>query len=205
MEPIHILLVGDDPLARMGLAMLLGGQPDCVVIGQVASSILTDEFSDLDNLPDVVVWDVGWAAADGLPAWEAIPVPVVALVADEGQTAVLWSAGVRALLRREMDLDRLWTAVQAAVHGLIVLDPELSAGLITAVSPITLPTDDLTPREREVLQHLAKGLTNKAIAQRLAVSEHTIKFHVNALMGKLGAQSRTEAVVLATRQGLIVL
>jgi len=77
--------------------------------------------------------------------------------------------------------------------------------LITAVSPLTLPIEDLTPRELEVLQHLAEGLTNKAIAQRLAVSEHTIKFHVNALMSKLGAQSRTEAVVLATRQGLITL
>ena len=65
--------------------------------------------------------------------------------------------------------------------------------------------DDLTPREKEVLQLVAEGLTNKAIAQQLAISEHTVKFHVNAIMGKMNAQSRTEAVVRATRLGLISL
>lgn len=204
METLQILLVADDPLARMGLAMLLSTQTG-VVVGQADTSFFTDDLSELDVQPDVVVWDVGWAAPESLPVWEDLSAPVVALVADEGQTAVIWSSGVRVLLRREMDPDRLWVAIQAALHGLIVLDAELSEGLITAVSPLALPTEDLTPRELEVLQHLAKGLTNKAIAQRLAVSEHTIKFHVNALMSKLGAQSRTEAVVLATRQGLIVL
>jgi DNA-binding NarL/FixJ family response regulator len=67
------------------------------------------------------------------------------------------------------------------------------------------PDEPLTPREMEVLQRLAEGLTNKAIAQELGISEHTIKFHVNAIMGKLHAQSRTEAVVRATRLGLILL
>jgi len=205
MEPLRILLVADDPLARMGLAMLLSTQAGGVVVGQVNTLFFVDDVAELDVRPDVVVWDVGQAAPEMLPVWEEPGVPVVALAADEEQTAVIWSAGVRVLLRRELDLDRLWAAIQAAVHGLIVLDAELSGGLITAVSPLTLPIEDLTPRELEVLQHLAEGLTNKAIAQRLAVSEHTIKFHVNALMSKLGAQSRTEAVVLATRQGLITL
>lgn len=206
MDTLRILLVADDPLARLGLAMLLAAQAaELEVIAQVDASFLAEEWADLDSQPDVVLWDVGWAAPEALPVLADWPVPVVALLADEGQTAVIWASGVRALLRRELDPDRLLAAIQAAVHGLIVLDPELSGGVVTAVSPITLPNEDLTPRELEVLQHLAKGLTNKAIAQQLAVSEHTIKFHVNALMGKLGAQSRTEAVVLATRQGLIVL
>ncbi len=205
MEPLQILLIADDPLARMGLALLLGAQPDGVVVGQLDSTQLANGLADLDVTPDVVVWDVGWTALEALPVWEDLALPVVALVADGGQTAVIWSSGIRVLLRRELDPDRLWAAIQAAVHGLIVLDPALSDGLVTAVSPLTLANEELTPREREVLQHLAKGLTNKAIAQNLGVSEHTIKFHVNALMGKLGAQSRTEAVVLATRQGLIIL
>ncbi|MBK8984774.1 MAG: response regulator transcription factor [Chloroflexi bacterium] len=205
MEPLQILLVGDDPLARMGLALLLGGQPDGVVMGQLNSAQFASDLAELDVRPDVVVWDVGWAAVETLPVWEDLALPVVALVADEGQTAVLWSSGVRVLLRRESDPDQLWAAVQAAIHGLIVLDPAVSGGLVTAVSPLALPNDDLTPRELEVLQRLAQGLTNKAIAQHLGVSEHTIKFHVNALMGKLNAQSRTEAVVVATRQGLITL
>jgi two-component system nitrate/nitrite response regulator NarL len=205
MEPLQILLIADDPLARMGLALLLGAQPDGVVVGQLDSAQLANGLADLDVTPDVVVWDVGWTALEALPVWEDLALPVVALVADGGQTAVIWSSGIRVLLRRELDPDRLWAAIQAAVHGLIVLDPALSDGLVTAVSPLTLANEELTPREREVLQHLAKGLTNKAIAQNLGVSEHTIKFHVNALMNKLNAQSRTEAVVLATRQGLIIL
>ncbi len=72
-------------------------------------------------------------------------------------------------------------------------------------SPPDAPAEALTPREREVLQLLAEGLANRAIAQRLAISEHTVKFHVNAILGKLNAQSRTEAVVRAARLGLLIL
>ena len=87
-----------------------------------------------------------------------------------------------------------------AVAGVIVED---YLGRRAASPP--RPARALTPREREVLQLLAEGLANKAIAQRLAISEHTVKFHVNAIMSKLGAQSRTAAVVQATRLGLIML
>jgi two-component system nitrate/nitrite response regulator NarL len=81
------------------------------------------------------------------------------------------------------------------------------AGAVLAVpEPLPgLPVEDLTPRELEVLQLLAEGLPNKAIGLRLSISEHTVKFHVNAILGKLGAQSRTDAVVRATRLGLIIL
>ena len=99
-------------------------------------------------------------------------------------------------------------ALQAALHGVAVLDPEF----VTAVLPPmplaaeTLPElVELTPREQEVLTLLAEGLTNKAIAHQLAISDHTVKFHVNAILGKLNAQSRTEAVVQATRLGLLLL
>jgi DNA-binding NarL/FixJ family response regulator len=94
------------------------------------------------------------------------------------------------------------------LHNLATLDPDF----VTAVLPETsLATDilpeftELTPRESEVLYLLAEGLTNKAIAHRLEISDHTVKFHVNAILGKLNAQSRTEAVVQATRLGLLLL
>lgn len=97
----------------------------------------------------------------------------------------------------------------AAVHalGLKVLGPDLSTSFIPPVSePFVYPTpSDITPREPEVLSLLAEGLPNKGIASHLGISEHTVNFHVNAILGKLGAQSRTEAVTLATRRGLIVL
>ena len=100
--------------------------------------------------------------------------------------------------------------IAAALHGvindLVVLDPDFVAAPLTFIEPSPAPLPErLTAREMEVLQLLSEGLPNKVIAQKLGVSEHTVKFHVNAIMGKLGAQSRTEAVVRATRLGLILL
>jgi DNA-binding NarL/FixJ family response regulator len=105
-----------------------------------------------------------------------------------------------------MDTDKLVAAAQAVANGLVVVEPKLTVSLLPATeSDDFIPDEQLTPREMEVLQRLAEGLTNKAIAQELGISEHTVKFHVNAIMGKLQAQSRTEAVVRATRLGLILL
>ena len=87
-----------------------------------------------------------------------------------------------------------------------MFDPDLTGVLLpNAESSPTPPVENLTPRELEVLQLLAEGLPNKTIARRLEISEHTVKFHVNAIMSKLNAQSRTEAVVRATQLGLILL
>jgi DNA-binding NarL/FixJ family response regulator len=144
-------------------------------------------------------------------------VPVVALLQDE-HAASAAAAALRTeynmpygLLLREREPSNIAAALHAVAHGLIVIDPLLAANVIAMPSapppePNTLhPITELTPREREVLQLLAQGLPNKTIAQRLDISDHTVKFHVNAIMTKLGAQSRTEAVVRATRLGLIIL
>jgi DNA-binding NarL/FixJ family response regulator len=94
----------------------------------------------------------------------------------------------------------------AAAQGLVVLDPSLSNPALLARDPSSPSlVEELTPRELQVLELLAEGLPNKVIARRLGISDHTVKFHVNAVLGKLGAQSRTEAVVRATRLGLILL
>ena len=89
--------------------------------------------------------------------------------------------------------------------GLHVFSPALAGALRENAADVVPAAVDLTPRESQVLGLLAEGLTNKAIAQRLSISDHTVKFHVNAILGKLNAQSRTDAVVRATRQGLISL
>jgi DNA-binding NarL/FixJ family response regulator len=89
---------------------------------------------------------------------------------------------------------------------LVVITADLSGQLLSAPpTPDLDPSESLTSREQEVLQLVAEGLTNKAIAQELSISEHTVKFHINTIMGKLNAQSRTAAVVRATRLGLILL
>ncbi len=208
MTNLHVLIVADDPLARAGLATLLADQPGCAVTGQVSSETDLEVALEVYR-PDVVVWDLGWdptTTLERLPDLEESGPPVVALLPDETHAPGAWSAGVRGLLLREVAAERLAVALTAVAQGLVVLDPALAGALRSSWdSAPAPPLEELTPRELEVLGLLAEGLSNKAIAYRLGISEHTVKFHVNAIMGKLGAQSRTEAAVRATRMGLILL
>lgn len=205
MPPIRVLIIADDPLARAGLATLLGERPSLNIVGQSAD----DEglLTDLDVYrPDVVLWDLGWDT-DGLPDdFAEVELPIVALLPHDGLAAEAWALGARGLLPRDARGSALEIALQAVAREMIVLEPAFSDAIRTPLPPDELPPGEaLTPREEQVLQLLAEGLSNRAIGQELSISEHTVKFHVNAIMGKLSAQSRTEAVVRATRLGLIVL
>ena len=203
-----MLVVAGDPLARGGLAAMLFNQPGYAVVGQVSGE--TDLSADLEVLkPDVVVWDLGWdppSALENLEAMGGDSTPVLALLPDGSHAAEAWHAGARGLLMRHADSASLTAALTALAQGLVALDPEVGSVIGTPRdrAPVE-PVESLTPRELEVLQLLAEGLPNKEIAHRLGVSEHTVKFHVNAIMDKLDARSRTEAVVRATRLGLILL
>ena len=215
MPDLRVLIVADDPLARAGLATLLSHQPDCTIIGQMAAhaEVLAEL---LLYRPDVVVWDLGWeptlGPADAPAGLEYLAEvrdtgkPVVALLPDERYAAPVWAAGVRGLLLRDTDAETIALALPAVARGLVVYDTALVSGILSARQPpLMSSTEALTPREQEVLQLLAEGLPNKTIADRLHISEHTVKFHVNAILSKLDAQSRTEAVVRATRLGLLLL
>jgi two-component system nitrate/nitrite response regulator NarL len=132
--------------------------------------------------------------------------PVVVLLPDDRYTALVWASGVRGLLLRDVDAATLVLALPVVTRGLVVCDAALVSSLFSARQPPLISSvEALTPREQEVLQLLAEGLPNKTIADRLHISEHTVKFHVNAILSKLGAQSRTEAVVRATRLGFLLL
>lgn len=208
MTTVRLHVIADDPLVRAGLVTLLTELPDCIVSGQSGSEALADgiDGENFHPTPDAIVWDLGWDVNEFLPDLEDPGYPIVALLADEVQAVDAWNAGITALLRRDAMPERIPEAARAACQGLIVLDPELTRTLLPAGHlRDTASTEELTPRELEVLQHLAEGLTNRAIAQQLEISDHTVKFHVNAIMTKLQAQSRTEAVVRATRAGLISL
>jgi len=208
MKPLFLLVVSDDPLARAGLALLLDDVPECRVIGQANSEEISGEFdaSVSHPPPDAVVWDWGWRAPDPLPDRLDVPIPIVVLLGDFLLAAEAWNAGIRVILGRDSPAETLAHAIKAACQGLVVLDPLLALPAMPFMNLSDGGEDeDLTPRELEVLYKLSEGLTNKAIAQLLDISEHTVKFHVNAIMSKFGAQNRTEAVVRATRQGLISL
>jgi two-component system nitrate/nitrite response regulator NarL len=224
--PLRVLIVADDPLARAGLAAMLTGVPDCRVVGQSRGD--GDMATALEVYrPDVVLWDMGWEPLSAAASASVAPTPgsddgwpalarlmevrdtghaVVALLADDAQVTALWAAGVRCLLLREVSAEKLISALAAAVQGLVVLEEALvSAVLSTSQLVPGQVTALLTRREFDVLRLLAEGLPNKIIADRLQISEHTVKFHVNALMAKLHAQSRTEAVVRAIRAGVLPL
>jgi two-component system nitrate/nitrite response regulator NarL len=207
---LRVLVIADDPLARAGLAMLIEQQPGLDVVAHIGGAAsLPDDL--VVFAPDIIVWDLGWLPdlADRLEQLAGLSgdaPPVVALLPDPDAASGAWSAGAAGLLLRDASPEQLVSALAAAAQGLIVMTPDLADALLPA-RPVeeSPPQEELTPREIEVLRLLVEGLSNRAIASRLDISEHTVKYHVNAIMSKLNAQSRTEAVVRAARLGLIAL
>jgi len=204
MGETRVLIVGEDPLARGGLSVLLAGEEGLVVVGQTAPGPQTTAaVSGLQ--PDAVVWDLGVSSQGAPDGLGSLP-PVVALVADEEAAAEALAAGARGILPREAGPGRIAAALRAAANGLVVLDDELAASLLRPRQPAASTlVEPLTPREIEVLQLLSEGLSNKEIGSRLGISESTAKFHVNSIVGKLGANGRTDAVMRAARVGLLLL
>jgi len=202
---VRVLILADDPLARAGLAALLGSAPTIAVTGQSGSDVdiaaLLAAFQ-----PDAVVWDLGWSPDSQVAVLsrfvEEHTTPVVALLATPSLAGAVRAVGVRGLLPRSASGAHMAAALSAVVQGLLVFDETLLPAPLSTDIELVEP---LSSRELEVLRHLAEGLSNKEIARTLGISENTIKFHVNAILGKLGAQSRTEAVVRATRAGLLLL
>lgn len=206
MTETNVLIVADDPLARAGLAALLGGQPGVTVVGQGDSEDVAAAVRAF--MPDAVVWDLGWEPDRRIEALsnfvDGPETPVLALVATPASAGSARAAGARGILARSVDGAQLAAATGAVVQGLLVFSEDMAVQPAAATGD-GASVEPLSPRELDVLRRMAEGLSNKQIARDLDISEHTVKFHVNAVLGKLGAQSRTEAVVRATRAGLILL
>ncbi|MBX3158734.1 MAG: response regulator transcription factor [Deltaproteobacteria bacterium] len=198
-DPIKVALLTEDPLLRAGLSSLLAqlGSID-VVEGDSA---------------EVALWDAGVDAQKTLGKMSelrSLPMPVVAVVGDTAHVAPVLAAGARGVVLRDQVGPGIHAALAAVRSGLTVMDTALATTLVpnqpahhTSKEP--KGRGELTERERQVVQLLAEGLSNKLIADRLGISDHTAKFHVNGVMMKLGASTRTEAVVEAMRRGLIKL
>ncbi len=206
-DALRFLIVADDPLVRAGLGLMLEQEAGCEIVGRLpASATLADELEAIR--PDILLWDLGWEAEAGSLAQLAdvsAAYPVIALLEDAQHAASAWEAGAGCLLRRDVSGAQLAAAAETLRQGLAVLDPALIGESLSLASGTPELTESLTGRELEVLLLVAEGLSNRAVAQRLGISEHTVKFHLTAIMGKLEAQSRTEAVVRATRLGLLAL
>ena len=202
----RVVVVSPLPAVRAGLTALLGGADDVEVVGTAER---VDRDDERQARADVLVVDpaaelqIGAGDDTGGPALLVLG-PVSG---DERLPALLGGRGW-GYLARSVDGAALIEAVRAVAAGLVVVDPTVGSHLLARVSesvPLSEATEELTAREREVLQLVALGLPNKTIAGRLGISEHTVKFHVGAILGKLGAASRTEAVMVAARQGLLML
>jgi DNA-binding NarL/FixJ family response regulator len=190
--------------------------------GVAAEVVAADGFVAGVVVADVVVSDIdGPASADALirflqeraPFVEEEGPPVVALIDDPDPRWVRAAlrAGIHAIVSREPSAEELHLAISAADAGLVLLHPTSARGLLPAALAASESSDPgfepepepLTARESEVLRLLGDGLGNKEIAARLSISEHTAKFHISSILGKLGASSRTEAVSQGIRRGLI--
>lgn len=217
---IKVMVVADDPDERSDLAALVSAEPDCVVVAAHASG---DDLATTGGAPpDVILWDLGDDPESGLTRMadaEDMQVPIVALVQDDRDGIRALARGAAGVLAGPADPERIVLAARTVLGGLVAMDPAIVADVATGArqdaageelpggrpSIEDAPLEALTRREHDVLRLMAEGLGNKQIAERLGITEHTAKFHVHTILGKLGTQSRTEAVVSAARLGLIAI
>jgi DNA-binding NarL/FixJ family response regulator len=214
--PIRLLIVDDQPLLRTGFRMILGGEPDLDVVGEAGDGREAVRMAD-QHRPDVVLMDLRMPVLDGIEATRQITarhpeVRVVVLTTFDLDEYVYASlrAGASAFLLKDAKEDQLVAAIRVAAQGGSLFAPAVTRRLIdrfaaTGNGPAAeVPgVADLTPREREVWQLVAQGLSNADIADRLVVSEHTVKTHVASLLAKLQVPGRVQAVVLAYETGLV--
>jgi len=215
---VRLYLVAEPPLVRAGLRAVLDPIEDGAVVGESAR-LDPGALLVADAAPDVVVVDPGAnGTADELAelvgAAGRAGILILGPVLDEDRLAGLLAGRPWGYVSRDAPADRLQDAVRTVEAGLLAIDPDLAVGLFGAPSGAGRPqplvegvagAEELTAREREVLQLVALGLANKTIARDLGISEHTVKFHVAAILAKLGAASRTEAAHIGARRGLVTL
>ncbi len=205
---IRVLIKASSRLAKAGLESLLRQEPAVRLVGDSRGREV-----DAEAAPDVLLVEADTladSAAREAVEWAGAGGSVVLLVRNPAAEPVAETlrAGVKAVLANRLDGPEIVAAIQAAAAGMVILDPAGVENLLhapsAAVASATL-TEELTARELEVLRLVAAGLGNKQIASRLEISEHTVKFHIASIMSKLGAGSRTEAVTIGIRHGLILI
>jgi NarL family two-component system response regulator LiaR len=203
------MIVDDHAMVRSGLAAFLSVTDDCELVGEAESGAQALRMC-AEVEPDVVLMDLVMPGMDGVATTRAMRerfpnVQVIALTSFPEDRLIqdVLAAGALSYLLKNVSADELARAIRAARDGRSTLAPEAAQALIARVTQPKAPGHDLSPREREVLALMVQGLRNPEIAERLVVGRSTVKFHVSSILGKLGVQSRTEAVALAIQHHLV--
>ena len=204
---IRILIADDHAVVRAGLAQLIATFADVELVG-VASDGREAVTLCAERRPDVVLMDLEMPVLDGIEATRRIKAaqPDVAVVvltsfSDRERILLALDAGAAGYLLKDVEPEELEKAIAAAARGEAPLDPKAARTLLSA-RRAAAPADELSDREREVLLMVAEGLPNKLIAQRLAISEKTVKAHLTSVFRQLGVTARTQAALWAQRNGL---
>jgi two-component system, NarL family, response regulator YdfI len=208
-----IAIFSTDPILRGSLEQLLSKDPDVTIVGVADDPSAVLRLIE-QNRVDAVLADAPSCGelADWRTRYDQTAFVVLGDASDPEDSIEALHAGASAILSRSAGRDEIVAAIKAVTNGLVVLPRVLAAMLLSGASPADELPDDhdgagarLTPRELEVLAAMADGASNKAIARRLDISFHTAKFHVAAILAKLDADSRTEAVTRAAQLGLVML
>lgn len=204
MAPITVLIADDHPIVREGLHAVLTDQPDLAVVAQAASGAEAVELA-LAHRPDVILMDLRMPGLNGVEAIAGIRAQwpqahVIVLTTYDGDEDIYRAlqTGAQAYLLKDTPRAELLEAVRAVARGQRRLPPEVAARLMERMG-----TEALTEREVDVLRLMARGRSNKAIGAELAISEGTVKYHVVNILGKLGADDRTQAVTIALQRGIL--
>jgi two-component system, NarL family, response regulator LiaR len=206
---IRILLVDDHAVVRSGLSAFLMAYDDFSLVGECSNGREAVSMSDSAGI-DVILMDMKMPEMDGPTATRLIrekhpDIQVIALTSfkDDELVKNALKTGAIGYLLKNVSADDLAGAIRSAVHGKTTLAPEAAQVLVRATQQPIYPVTSLTDREKEVLLLMVEGLRNPEIAQKLVISQSTVKFHVSSILSKLGVSSRTEAVSVAIKQKLV--
>jgi two-component system, NarL family, response regulator LiaR len=210
-SPIRVLIVEDDPMMQLGLEQSLMAHPQLEIVGQAEDGYLGVQAA-LKLKPDLVVMDIGLPRLDGIAATQQIKAAlpethVVMLTSHQTDTEIVaaLSSGADAYCIKGASVERLLSAIAAAVEGATYLDPQIARRVIENLKPPTASgnTANLSQRELEVLKLMVEGYSNPEIAEKLYLSPNTVKTHVRGIMNKLSVDDRVQAAVVALRSGLV--
>lgn len=206
---ITIVIADDHEMVRRGLRMTIAAEPTLVLLGEATTGREAVRLA-AELLPTLVLLDVQMPDMDGVAAAQAIrqaqPSTAVVMLTSFAEDAQLYAAldaGVIGYLLKDISGDDLVEAIRGAVRGEPQLHPSIALRLMRRRSTTGDPFADLTERERDVLKTLARGFSNKEIAQALFLTETTVKGYVSTVLSKLGVSDRTQAALIAVRHGLV--